>query len=122
MMEGPPARWLEICAHSDLADSGQPFSEGVDFERAVRASLEHDAEVTLWNEGVFALGQTLVESLTKALSLFDFAVVVLTPDDLVQSRSTEVFGPRDNVIFELGLLWANSAEIERSSCIRPIRI
>jgi len=118
MMEGPPARWLEICAHSDLADSGQPFSEGVDFERAVRASLEHDAG----NEGVFALGQTLVESLTKALSLFDFAVVVLTPDDLVQSRSTEVFGPRDNVIVELGLLWANSAEIERSSCIRPIRI
>src|SRR5579859_1928219 len=78
-------------------------SEGMEFARAVRASLEHDAEVTLWNEGVFALGQTFVESLTKALTHFDFALVVLTPDDLVQSRSTEVFGPRDNVVFELGL-------------------
>jgi len=78
-------------------------SEGLEFARGARASLEHDAEITLWNEGVFALGQTFIESLTKALHRFDFAVVVLTPDDLVQSRSTEVFGPRDNVIFELGL-------------------
>lgn len=34
---------------------------------------------------------------------FDFAVLVLTPDDLVNSRELETFGPRDNVIFELGL-------------------
>src|SRR5450759_4410739 len=78
-------------------------SEGVEFARAVRASLERDAEVTLWEEGVFELGQTSVESLTQALSRFDFAVLVLMPDDVVQSRSTEVSGPRDNVIFELGL-------------------
>jgi hypothetical protein len=78
-------------------------SEGLEFARAVRASLDADAEVTLWDEGVFELGQTFVESLIRALSRFDFAVVVLTPDDLVHSRSTDVFGPRDNVIFELGL-------------------
>lgn len=78
-------------------------SEGVEFARAVRASLEQDAEITLWNEGVFELGQTSIESLTSALSRFDFAVVILTPDDLVHSRSTEAFGPRDNAIFELGL-------------------
>ena len=78
-------------------------SEGVEFARAVRASLEQDAEVTLWEEGVFEVGQTFVESLTQALSRFDFAVLVLTPDDVVQSRSTALSGPRDNVIFELGL-------------------
>ena len=78
-------------------------SEGLEFARGARASLQHDAEITLWDEGVFALGETFVESLIKALPRFDFAVVVLTPDDLVQSRSSEVFGPRDNVIFELGL-------------------
>jgi hypothetical protein len=75
----------------------------LEFARGVRDSLDQDAEVTLWNEGVFALGQTFVEGLTEALPRFDFAVLVLTPDDLVQSRSTEQFGPRDNVIFELGL-------------------
>ena len=78
-------------------------SEGVEFARAVRAALERDAEITLWEEGVFELGQTFVESLTQALSKSDFAVLVLTPDDVVQSRSMEMSGPRDNVIFELGL-------------------
>lgn len=78
-------------------------SEGVEFARAVRAALERETEVTVWDEGVFELGLTFVEGLTQALSRFDFAVLVLTSDDIIQSRSTEGFGPRDNVIFELGL-------------------
>ncbi len=78
-------------------------TEGLDFARAARACLESDAEVTLWNEGVFALGQTFIEGLTEAVSRFDFALLVLTPDDLVQSRAAESIGPRDNVLFELGL-------------------
>jgi hypothetical protein len=32
-----------------------------------------------------------------------FAVLVLTPDDLVRGRKIGTFGPRDNVVFELGL-------------------
>jgi len=78
-------------------------SEGLEFARAVRNSLGREAEVTIWNEGHFELGQTFIEGLTKALSHFDFAVLVLTPDDLVGSRTSEAFGPRDNVIFEPGL-------------------
>jgi predicted nucleotide-binding protein len=39
----------------------------------------------------------------EATSRFDFAILLLTPDDIVQSRSTELASPRDNVIFELGL-------------------
>ncbi len=78
-------------------------TEGLDFARAARACLETDAEVTLWDEGAFALGQTFIEGLTEAVSRFDFALLVLTPDDLVQSRTSESFGPRDNVLFELGL-------------------
>ena len=77
--------------------------EGVEFARAVRAALEAYAEITVWDEGVFELGQTVVESLSQALSRFDFAVLMLTPDDIIQSRSVESSGPRDNVIFELGL-------------------
>lgn len=78
-------------------------SEGLEFARAVRAALEREAEVTVWEEGVFELGQTFIEALTDALAQFDFAVLVLTPDDVVQSRLTEMSSPRDNVIFELGL-------------------
>src|SRR5829696_6294715 len=78
-------------------------SEGLAFAQAVRAGLEVDAEITLWNEGVFPLGQTFIEALFNALPRFDFAVLVLTADDLVFSRRAEALGPRDNVLFELGL-------------------
>lgn len=57
-------------------------SEGLEFARAVRALLAKDAEVTLWNEGFFAIGRTFIESLVNALPRFDFAVIVLIPDDL----------------------------------------
>jgi len=79
-------------------------TEGLEFARAVRAQLDPDAEVTLWNdEGTFKLGDTFIESLINALPRFDFAILMLTPDDLIASRNQDRFGPRDNVIFELGL-------------------
>lgn len=78
-------------------------SEGLEFARAVRSLLGQEAEITIWNEGFFDLGNTFVETLVNALPRFDFAVLVLTPDDLVNSRNSQDFGPRDNVIFELGL-------------------
>jgi hypothetical protein len=78
-------------------------SEGLPFARAVRSLLAPDAELTMWNEGFFVPGSTFIETLINALPRFDFAVLVLTPDDLVHSRNVEGFGPRDNVIFELGL-------------------
>ena len=78
-------------------------SEGLEFARAVRSLLKDDAEITLWNEGFFQLGHTFIETLVNALPRFDFAVLVLYSDDLVKSRNLEMFGPRDNVIFELGL-------------------
>ena len=93
-------------------------TEGLDFARAVRALLEEDAEVTLWNEGLFALGATFIESLVEALPRFDFAVLVLTPDEPLLSRSDQVFSPRDNVIFELGLFMGRLGR-ERTFVVRP---
>jgi hypothetical protein len=78
-------------------------SEGLDFARGVRAQLENDAEVTLWDEDFFGIGSTFIETLVNALPRFDFAILILTSDDLINSRNEENFGPRDNVIFELGL-------------------
>jgi hypothetical protein len=78
-------------------------SEGLEFARAVRALLDQDAEVTVWKEGFFGLGGTYIETLVNALPRFDFALLVFTPDDLVQSRNVAAFSARDNVIFELGL-------------------
>ena len=38
-----------------------------------------------------------------SLDRFDFAILVLTADDLVASRDVLSTAPRDNVLFELGL-------------------
>jgi hypothetical protein len=65
--------------------------------------LDRDAEITIWNEGVFRLGSTFIESLITSLPTFDFAILVLTPDDLVLTREQRVLSARDNVLFELGL-------------------
>jgi predicted nucleotide-binding protein with TIR-like domain len=78
-------------------------SEGLELARAVRGLLTEDAEVTLWNEGFFAIGSTFIEGLINALPRFDFAALVLTADDLLTSRDVITLGPRDNVLFELGL-------------------
>jgi hypothetical protein len=78
-------------------------SEGLEFARAVRGQLDGAAEITVWSEGAFEVGRTFIEDLSRAASRFDFAVLVLTPDDFLESRTKGEFGPRDNVIFELGL-------------------
>ena len=78
-------------------------TEGLDFARAVRTNLVDIAETTLWNEGFFKLGGTFIETLVNSVPRFDFAVLVLTPDDWITSRDERALGPRDNVLFELGL-------------------
>jgi hypothetical protein len=93
-------------------------SDGVEFARAVRSSLVQDAEVTVWDEGFFTIGSTFIESLVNALPRFDFAAVVLTPDDLVKSREVTVFGPRDNAVFEVGLFMGRLGR-SRTFVIRP---
>jgi hypothetical protein len=93
-------------------------SEGLDFARPVRALLAEDAEVTLWNEGLFGIGSTFIESLVNALPRFDFAALMLTADDLMTSREVTTLGPRDNVLFELGLFMGRLGR-SRTFVIRP---
>lgn len=78
-------------------------TEGLDVAREVELQLQRDAITTIWKDGVFGLGSGTLESLMKVLEQFDFAVMVLSPDDLIESRDQSYASPRDNVIFELGL-------------------
>jgi len=71
--------------------------------KTIQLLLDTSCEVTIWSQGVFGLSHGTLESLVGVLDNFDFAVLVLTPDDLVTSRQIEGSAPRDNVIFELGL-------------------
>ena len=78
-------------------------TEGLDIARAIKSHLMVDAQVSIWNEDVFGLNEGTLESLVNSLETFDFAVLVITADDLVVSRGTEAQAPRDNIIFEFGL-------------------
>jgi hypothetical protein len=78
-------------------------TEGLDVAREVELQLQQVAITTIWKDGVFGLGSGTLESLMAVLEQFDFAVMVLSPDDLLESRSQSYASPRDNVIFELGL-------------------
>jgi predicted nucleotide-binding protein len=77
--------------------------EGLDIAKAVEFNLKDDADVTIWNQNVFELSHATLESLVKLIDQFDFAVLVLTPDDILVSRHNVFETARDNVFVELGL-------------------
>jgi hypothetical protein len=78
-------------------------SEGLVVAEAVQVTLDHDAEITLWSQGVFGLSKGSLQALVEQVLKFDFAVLIMTPDDLTERRGVSGMSPRDNVIFELGL-------------------
>ncbi|OED63423.1 hypothetical protein A143_11740 [Vibrio splendidus ZS-139] len=77
--------------------------EGLDVAYSVQVNLQHDADVTVWPQGVFSLSETPLDSITKALSASDFGIFVFSSDDMLKMRDTEHNAVRDNVLFELGL-------------------
>jgi hypothetical protein len=78
-------------------------SEGQRVAEELQVLLDPVCEVELWTQGIFGLTQGTLESLVIALTRFDFALLILTADDLTVSRGTEKPAARDNVLFELGL-------------------
>ena len=77
--------------------------EGLAVAQAIQVNLDHACEVVLWSQGVFGLSDGALESLVGRLETFDFAILVVSPDDMVTSRETTQNAPRDNVLLELGM-------------------
>jgi hypothetical protein len=78
-------------------------SEGEKVALAIQQNLFKVADVTVWSQGAFGLSESNLEALVRAADTYDFAVLVLTQDDL-RARSDQIQAvPRDNVLFELGL-------------------
>jgi hypothetical protein len=78
-------------------------TEGLAVAETLQIAFDPVAEVVLWTQGIFDLSHSYLESLAKALDSVDFAVLVLTADDVTRSRTRQKSSPRDNVLFELGL-------------------
>lgn len=77
-------------------------SEGLAIAKKLSQKL-HDFDVRLWSKDVFNPSESNIEALVAQAQSSDFAILVLTPDDLVRYRGKKLDAPRDNVIFELGL-------------------
>jgi hypothetical protein len=78
-------------------------TEGLEIARSAQVELDKEMEVEIWSQGAFGLSEGTLASLVSVLDRFDFALLVLTADDLVTSRGESRPSARDNVLFELGL-------------------
>jgi predicted nucleotide-binding protein/phosphoserine phosphatase len=92
--------------------------EGLPIAEAMQVALEQEAAATVWNQGLFTPSGTNIEALETALASFDFAVLVLSPDDVVSTRGETRPHARDNVTFELGLFMGRLSR-ERCFILRP---
>ena len=79
-------------------------TEGIDICRNLQVELESSrtCDVELWSH-IFKPSQFSLEALIEIAERVDFAVLVATADDTIESRGTSSASPRDNVILELGL-------------------
>jgi hypothetical protein len=80
--------------------AGQPVA------RRIKEYLHTGGSVTpigWWDMEAFPIGEHTLECLSKAAHECQAAVIVLTPDDKTRKKGTNVFSPRDNVVFEAGM-------------------
>ncbi|HEY5508630.1 MAG TPA: nucleotide-binding protein [Paludibacter sp.] len=80
--------------------------ESLSVAKAVQVVLSTDADVTLWNQGIFLLSKTAIHDLLEATHRHDYAIFILANDDLALVRGQIQNIPRDNVLFELGMFIA----------------
>lgn len=59
--------------------------------------------VKLWTNGFFELSKSYIDNFKCIEKYYDFAVFIMSNDDIVKYRNEKYAKPRDNVIFELGL-------------------
>lgn len=93
-------------------------SHGLPIAYALQNRLEMQAEVTVWDQNVFAPSEFILEGLIQQLDSNDFGAFVFTPDDVLQIKGDEHPVARDNVLFELGLFIGRKGR-KRSMIVRP---
>jgi len=93
-------------------------SEGKAFAEAIQLNMEGEIESTVWSQGVFGLSRASIEALDRTAQEFDFAALVVTPDDVVETRGESYAAARDNIIFEAGLFMGRLGR-ERTFLVCP---
>lgn len=85
-------------------------TEGLKIAKKVKKNLNlrftqqgKPIDIFVWNEDVFKLSESGLESLINESKRADFAILIFTPDDKIKTRDEKAKVARDNIIFELGL-------------------
>jgi len=104
-------------------------TKGLELAEAIRSKLQSkERSAKVWSDpDTFELSGTTIGSLEKQLQHTDFAIIAVTPDDLVTAKGKRSQAPRDNVIFETGLfmgrigrgrtfvMWPSKSKIKKPS-------
>lgn len=106
----PPLSKIFLGSSGEAKDVAERLAAGLD-----RSGL---TESTVWTHGVIRPGRHPLTALLSRAQEADFAVMVLSPDDDVVSRSNRAQAPRDNVIFELGMFMGVLGQ-ERTYMVLP---
>jgi len=94
-------------------------TESLPVAERIQLGLDHHASVArVWTDQVFGPMKQTMEDLEREVRAADFAVAVVTGDDLVTSRRRQSRAPRDNVVFELGLFMGQLGR-ERTIIVSP---
>ncbi len=86
-------------------------AKGLPVAKKLQQNLDWACEVVIWYQGVFGLSGGTLETLVNKAPEFDFAILVVTPDDMLvtaaagQSKRVAQTQScaRDNVLIEIGL-------------------
>lgn len=69
----------------------------------LQSLLIDDFEVDVWDQNVFKLNNSYLQSLFSMLNESDFACFIAASDDILNKRGEKLEVIRDNVLFEIGL-------------------
>ncbi len=78
-------------------------TESLAVANILQQQLQHDANINVWNQGLFGISSYTLDELLKATKKFDFAAFVFGADDTLKSRKKRYLVARDNVALEFGI-------------------
>lgn len=76
--------------------------EGKKIAQQIEQELKGIAQCRLWTEA-FDFGISNYDNLISQIAFYDYAILVATADDVLESRKQKFQSARDNVLFEFGM-------------------
>ena len=95
-------------------------TEGMPVAKAIQQELQGRTFPKIWTQNVFVPSSIAIQVLLEQVAQNDFAVFVVTPDDVAKIRATNYHVARDNVLFEAALFMGRYGH-DRVFLVRPIR-